>query len=282
MTTDLKQKIDGLVEYIRGLGEASPGVLVAYSGGVDSTLLSVAATRALGERALAVTIHSEVSPTGELDTATRIAETHGVRHQVLEIDWLRDSGAAENPVDRCYLCKHQLFGKLLELAAAEGGYQVLEGSQLDDDGDYRPGMRAIEELGVGSPLKELGFRKADVRACSRELGLETAEHPPLACLATRFPYGDGITREALAMVDAAEVSLRAMGFEQLRVRCHGDVARLELPKDRLAEALGRAEEIGAQVRAAGFAHVALDLAGYRSGSMNTGVDAGTETGGEQP
>jgi pyridinium-3,5-biscarboxylic acid mononucleotide sulfurtransferase len=288
MTMDPTQGIAALVDYIRALpstslpsamlgaggagGAGAPRVLVAFSGGVDSTLVAVAAHRALGARALAVTLHSEVSPSGELETAVRVARAQGLRHRVLEIDWIRQSGAAGNPVDRCYLCKRQLFGMLQAVADQEGGAILLEGSQRDDDGDYRPGLRAIQELGVQSPLKALGFRKADVRACARALGLETADRPALACLATRFPYGDAITREALGRIDRAERALRDLGFDSLRVRHHGEVARLEIPSERLQEAVSQAGEIAALVRGAGYRYVSLDLDGFRSGSMDEGLD----------
>lgn len=244
--------------------------MVAYSGGVDSTFLAAVAHRALGEAALAVTLITESDARAEMDFAVRTARALGLRHRIERAPWLAIPGVADNPVDRCYRCKRHLFGLLQELATAEGAV-VLEGSNLDDVSDYRPGMRAVHELQVASPLLELGFRKAEIRELSRELGLPSADRPSMACLASRFPYGAPITEEALHQVDEAEAALRELGLEVVRVRHHGDTARVEVAPDELPAAFDLRDSVATRLRALGYAHVALDLDGYRTGSMNVRV-----------
>jgi uncharacterized protein len=245
-------------------------VVVAYSGGVDSTFLAAVAHRALGEAATAVTLVTESDARDEMDFAVRTARALGLRHRIERAPWLAIPGVADNPVDRCYLCKRHLFGLLQRLAAQEGAV-VLEGSNADDVGDYRPGLRAVHELKVSSPLLELGFHKAEIRELSRELGLPSAERPSMACLASRFPYGAPITEAALRQVDAAEEALRALGLPVVRVRHHGDTARVEVAPTDLPAAFGLRESVAARLRALGYAHVALDLEGYRTGSMNARI-----------
>lgn len=246
-------------------------VAVALSGGVDSTFLLMAALVTLGpDRVFALTIASWALPSRELDAARETLARTETRHVLLEEDVAKIPGFADNPPDRCYQCKRYLFTKALDLAAEAGFTTVLDGTNADDLHDYRPGLRALEELGVKSPLADLGFTKAEIREQSRIMGIPGWDRPSLACLATRFPVGEAVTAEKLAQVDAAEEALRGLGFSQIRVRCHGDLARIELLQEemrRLWEVDMRAH-VSNVVKAAGFRHVAVDLSGYRMGSMN--------------
>ena len=218
-------KLKQLRERLRRIGSA----VVAFSSGVDSTFLLHVAHEELGERVVAATIRSHTFPKRELDEATAFCRAEGVRHEVIDSEELDIPGFAENPPDRCYHCKRELFSKLLAFARENGLAAVLEGSNIDDDGDYRPGRRAIQELGIVSPLHEVGLTKAEIRALSREMGLPTSDKPSFACLASRFPYGERITAAALERVEQAEQWLLDAGFglTQLRVRSHGDMARIE-------------------------------------------------------
>jgi uncharacterized protein len=259
-------RVDDLVAHLAPLGSA----LVAYSGGADSALIAWAAHAALGERALAVTARSESLSPGEADAARELARRIGIAHLEISYSELAIPGYAGNSPDRCYLCKGDLFRRLSALAAERDLAVVLDGSNADDLADWRPGRRAAEELAVRSPLVELGWDKAAVRAALRQLGLPVWDKPSSPCLASRVPYGEPITREKLEAIGRAEAALKALGFRELRVRHHGSVARVELPKADLARVLadGLADEIVARVRAAGFTFVALDLEGLRSGSLN--------------
>ncbi len=259
-------KLKQLRERLRHIGSA----VVAFSSGVDSTFLLRVAHEELGEHVVAATIRSHTFPTRELDEAAAFCHAEGVRHEIIDSEELDIPGFAENPPDRCYHCKRELFSKLLAFARENGLAAVLEGSNLDDDGDYRPGRRAIQELGIASPLHEVGLTKAEIRALSREMGLPTSDKPSFACLASRFPYGERITAGALERVERAEQWLLDAGFglTQLRVRSHGDLARIEVPAGDIPRLAARAAEIAAAFKDFGFAYVTLDLRGYRTGSMN--------------
>lgn len=248
---------------------AHQSVLVAFSGGVDSSVLLALALRACGrERVLAVTIASPFIPAAEVTAARALAARLDARHEVLPADPLSLPQLRDNPADRCYHCKKMLYSALLALARARGLAAVVDGSNADDSRDYRPGSRARQELGISAPLQEAGMTKAEVRATARALGLPNAEAPALACLATRFPAGTTLTPEGLARVAQAEAAVRALGFAAVRVRVHGDLARLEVPPADLPAAAGRAAELAAAVHTAGYRYAALDLDGYRTGSMN--------------
>ena len=262
----MTEKLAHLKELLREMD----GAVVAFSSGVDSTFLLRVAHEVLGTRVIAATIRSHTFPKRELDEAVAFCRAEGVRHEVIDSEELDIPGFAENPPDRCYHCKRELFSKLLAFAYANGLAAVLEGSNLDDDGDYRPGRRAIKELGIRSPLHEAGLSKAEIRALSREMGLPTSDKPSFACLASRFPYGERITAGALERVERAEQWLldAGLGLKQLRVRSHGDLARIEVPRDAIPRLAARAAEIAAALKELGFSYVALDLLGYRTGSMN--------------
>ncbi len=255
-----------LVEAIRPLGQ----VVVAFSGGADSSLVAWAAHRALGAGAVAVTARSESLAPAEAEMARTLATRIGIAHEEIVYSELAIPGYADNPPDRCYLCKGELFRRLDALAAERGSPAILDGSNADDLADYRPGRRAAGEHAVRSPLAELGWGKAEIREALRTLDMPVWDKPSSPCLSSRVPYGETITREKLEQVGRAEAALRELGFRELRVRHHGPVARVELRREDLERAveITMAEEIVGRVRAAGFTFVALDLEGLRSGSLN--------------
>ncbi len=273
---DREQKMRKLSEYLAGLGS----VAVAFSGGVDSTFLLQAAKDVLGDGVIALTAVSDFFPDRERREADAFCRERGIRQIICREEILKVPGVAANPANRCYLCKRALFEMFLAQAKRQGFSHVAEGSNLDDLGDYRPGLQAIAELGILSPLRECGFSKEDIRALSKEMGLPTASKPSYACLASRFAYGEEITGEKLAMVDQAEQLLLDLGFTQMRVRIHGTLARIEvLPEDfpRLAEPALR-REIAEKLKTYGFSYVTADLAGYRTGSMNEMLPASCDRG----
>lgn len=267
LTEPLKSKFDELRSVLHGM----QSVAIGYSGGVDSTLLLKVAVDVLGKNALAMIGRSETYPTREFEEAVRLAEQIGARYTVVKTEETDVVKFKENPPDRCYFCKTELFGKLHDIAEREGIAWIADGSITDDAGDFRPGLRAKSEKNVRSPLVEAGFSKSDVRALSRHLGLPTWDKPSFACLSSRFPYGFGITRENLSKVDQAEAYLRDMGFRFLRVRFHDDkTARIEVGPEEIARLLDHdmRERIVGQLKEIGFTYVTLDLQGYRTGSMN--------------
>ena len=266
-----EEKLARLRSLLGTFRESHGSVIVAYSGGVDSSVVLRVAHEVLGHRALGVIGRSDSYATRELTLALAQARSFGARVEDVPTGELSDPAFRSNPITRCYHCKSELYRRLAAVASREGAV-VLDGTIADDLGDWRPGRRAAEERGVLSPLADLGFRKPDVRAVAAHYGLESAGKPASPCLASRIPYGVEITRENLSMVERAEEALRALGFTELRVRHHGDVARIEVPVADLPRMLD--PEVRAQVVAAlhaiGYAHVAVDLSGFRSGSLNTG------------
>ncbi|MCX5649292.1 MAG: ATP-dependent sacrificial sulfur transferase LarE [Planctomycetota bacterium] len=267
MTDDagLQAKRVSMETILRDLGSAA----VAFSGGVDSTLLLAEACRVLGTgKVLAVTADSETYVAEERDRARDIARHLGIEHVIIETRELDIPHFRHNPPNRCYYCKRELFSTVRRLADERGLAAVCDGANADDPGEHRPGLRAAAELGVRSPLKEAGFTKADVRELSRQLGLPTWNRPAMACLASRFPYGDEITPEALERVAAAERILRELRFDGCRVRDHGSVARIEVSPADIARLVGHRERIVRELKALGYTYVAIDLEGYRPGAMD--------------
>jgi uncharacterized protein len=261
-----EEKYGRLVGALRGLD----GVVVAFSGGVDSTLLARAAGDALGERVLLVTADSPTYPASELAEAKQLAAHLGLPHLVVATRELDDPRYAANPVNRCFFCKDELFRALEPVARREGLSTLVYGATMDDLGDHRPGMEAARRLGVTAPLIEAGLWKAEIRELSRARGLPTWDKPAFACLSSRFQYGDRITVEKLRQVDAAEAFVRSLGFRRFRVRHHDRLARLEIPRedlDRLWQD-GRDEAIVRRLRELGYVYVTVDLAGFQSGSAN--------------
>ena len=262
----LLSKYQALKDYIASL----ESVAVAFSSGVDSTFLLYAAKEAVGDRVVAVTASSAVFPDRELNESKAFCEAGGIRQIIFRSDELKIEGFSHNPENRCYLCKRDLFSKIKEIADREGLKAIAEGSNLDDNGDYRPGLIAVAELGIQSPLRKTGFSKEEIRILSRYLGLPTWNKQSFACLASRFPYGDEITEEKLMMVDKGEQLLLDMGFRQLRVRIHDTLARIELEPSEFAKLMDDDTrlKIHKGLKDLGFRYVALDLLGYRTGSMN--------------
>ena len=264
--SSIPEKYEHLKEYLKELGS----VAVAFSSGVDSTFLLKVAHDVLGDKAIAITASSNLFPRRELKESSAFCKSENIRQVIFNVDELAIDGFRDNPKNRCYLCKHTIFTKIKEIAAKNNLACVAEGSNMDDNGDYRPGLQAIAELGIKSPLRHVELYKQEIRDLSKELGLPTWDKPSFACLASRFVYGETISEDKLNMVDSAEELLRSKGFKQFRVRIHDMIARIEiLPSDfdKIMQTAIR-EEIVSKFKEYGFKYVSLDLQGYRTGSMN--------------
>ena len=260
-------------ERLRAICRDLGSTLVAFSAGVDSTLLLKVCVDELGDRTVAATAVSESYPSRELAQARRLARDMGCRLILVETHELADEHYASNPTNRCFYCKQELFTVIFPVAGREELATVVYGANLDDTGDYRPGMQAAKKMGARAPLLEAGLGKPEIRAISRFLGLETWDKPALACLSSRIPYGERVTEDKLAQIDQAEVFLVEEGFRQVRVRHHGEIARIEVPPAESVRFFeqGRNERVARRLKEIGFRYVALDLLGYRSGSLNEGL-----------
>lgn len=266
LKTETLSKFEILKSTLKEMGT----VLIAFSGGVDSSFLLKTAQEVLGDRVLAVIAKSETYPEKEQEEAVRLAEEWNVHLKVIQTDELDNPEFVKNPPTRCYFCKNELFSKLKEIASSEGIHFVCDGSNYEDLDDFRPGAKAAEELGVRSPLKEAGLVKDEIREISRWMGLPTWNKPSLACLSSRFPYNIEIDRDSLKQISLAEDYLRSKGFTQVRVRHHGQIARIEVEPDEIVIMMDPElrQDVVENLKVFGYAYVTLDLAGYRTGSMN--------------
>ena len=275
----LHEKKLKLEEYLKELGS----IAVAFSSGVDSTFLLKVAKNVLNDNVIAVTARSASFPKRELDEATEFCKKEGIRQLFVDIDEMSIEGFRKNPVNRCYYCKHEVFTRITEAALNCGIKYVAEGSNIDDNGDYRPGLKAVEELGIKSPLRYAGLTKSEIRALSKELGLPTWEKPSFACLASRFVYGEAITEEKLGMVDRAEQMLLDLGFKQFRVRVHGNIARIEVLPEEISKLMEETvrSAVYKRFKEIGFDYVTMDMAGYRTGSMNETLSSAKNVSGDK-
>lgn len=269
MTTELEQKYQALLQIMRGYDSA----IVAFSGGIDSSLVAYVAGQVLGDKALAVTSGSASLKRTDLALSKRLSDDWGIAHQTIVTDELTKADYRANPTNRCFHCKTSLYTELDGIARAQGYTHILNGTNLDDLGDHRPGLIAADNHVVKSPLVAAGFHKADIRALAKHLGLENADKPQAACLSSRFPYGTAINQELLAQVEAAEDVLAEYGFSQFRVRHHGEVARLEILREEFELAVQHHEALQREIQALGYRFVAMDLGGFRSGSLNEGLSS---------
>ena len=272
----MKEKIANLIRAI----DSFERIAVAFSGGVDSAFLLKVAHDRLGDRVIAVTVSSPLLSPGEIEDAASYAASEQVRHVVLTTDPFANERLIANTPDRCYICKLDVFRTITEFAAAGGILTVAEGTHADDSADDRPGMRALAELGILSPLREAGLTKAEIRRAAKERGVPAWDRPANPCLATRIPTGTPITRDMLVTIDRAERFLRGLGLADVRVRHHGDIARIEVPRDRMKDILdpATAGRIAGALKSLGFRHIALDIEGYRRGSMNGPAEKGGHDG----
>ncbi|MDR1774666.1 MAG: ATP-dependent sacrificial sulfur transferase LarE [Clostridioides sp.] len=264
-----EDKLLSLNNYLKKLKK----VAIAYSGGVDSNFLLNVAKNILGENVIAITIDSPLQSRREIEAAKEYSKKIGVKHIILKIDDLNIDSIIENNERRCYFCKTYVFTKIKEIASQNNIDYVLDGTNLDDMSDYRPGLKALEELEILSPLKECGFRKLDIREISKEMGLETYNKPSFACLASRIPYGTSLNKKTLDIIDKSEAYLEESGFSQFRVRVHGDIARIEILKEEMYKLFSEYlfEKIERKLKEYGFKYVTVDLNGYKMGSMNTNI-----------